>query len=78
MKNQTTTLVIKILAWMLAVFLLIQGTDLSYYLMNQPDTYLFNLGVVLMVGVYVGIFYSILQIGKTLSQISKQINSEKN
>lgn len=74
MKNQTTTLTIKILAWMLIVFLLIQGTDLSYYLMNQPDTYLFNLGVVLMVGVYVGIFYSILQIGKTLSQIVKQIN----
>lgn len=74
MKNQTTTLTIKILAWMLIVFLLIQGIDLPYYLMNQPDTYLFNLGIVLMVGVYIGIFYSILQIGKTLSQISKQIN----
>ncbi len=78
MKEIITSKGMKILGLCLVLFGLIQAIDLPYYLMNQADTYLFNLGVVLMVGVYVGIFYSILQLGKTLSQIVKQINSEKN
>lgn len=66
MKEIITSKGIKILGLCLVLFGLIQAIDLPYYLMNQADTYLFNLGAVTLVVVYVGIFYVVSLIGKIL------------
>lgn len=66
MKEIITSKGIKILSLCLVLFGLIQAIDLPYYLMNQADTYLFNLGAVTLVVVYVGIFYVVSLIGKIL------------
>jgi hypothetical protein len=66
MKEIITSKGIKILSLCLVLFGLIQAIDLPYYLMNQADTYLFNLGAVALVVVYVGIFYVVSLIGKIL------------
>lgn len=66
MKEIITSKGIKILSLSLVLFGLIQAIDLPYYLMNQADTYLFNLGAVTLVVVYVGIFYVVSLIGKIL------------
>lgn len=39
--------VIKILVGLFLALGLVQLVDLSFYLMNQRDTYLFNIGIVL-------------------------------
>ena len=36
---------------------LIQLTDMAFYLMNQPDTYLFNLGLIMLGGIFVAFAY---------------------
>lgn len=66
MKEIITSKGMKILSLCLVLFGLIQAIDLPYYLMNQADTYLFNLGAVTLVVVYVGIFYVVSLIGKIL------------
>lgn len=40
--------VIEFLLGGFAVWLLVQSLDLAHYLLNQSDTYLFNLGLVLL------------------------------
>lgn len=40
--------IIKFLLGGFAVWLLIQSLDLTHYLLNQSDTYLFNLGLVVL------------------------------
>jgi hypothetical protein len=40
--------VIKVLAGLILGFGLVQLTDLGLYLMNRPDSYLFNLGIVIL------------------------------
>jgi hypothetical protein len=49
--------VIKILAGFLVGFGLIQLTDLAFYLMNQPDTFVFNLGIVVLSIVGIALAY---------------------
>ena len=47
----------KVVVKILAIFLLVAGlaqlVDLSFYLMNQPDTYLFNLGLISFAATFV-------------------------
>ena len=48
---------IKILAGFIITFGLIQLTDLGLYLMNRSDSYLFNLGIVVLAIVFVAFGY---------------------
>ena len=41
-------IIIKVLAGLIVGFGLVQLTDLGLYLMNRPDSYLFNLGIVIL------------------------------
>lgn len=50
--------VIKILAGLIIAFGLVQLTDLGLYLMNRPDSYLFNLGIVVLA--IVGVAFAFL------------------
>lgn len=45
--------VIKILAGLILAFGLLQLVDLGFHLMNQPDTFVFNLGVVVLIGIFI-------------------------
>jgi hypothetical protein len=50
--------VIKILAGLILAFGLVQLMDLGLYLMNRPDSYLFNLGIVVLA--IVGVAFAFL------------------
>jgi len=54
-KNMKT--IIKVLAGLILGFGLVQLVDLVFYLMNQEDTYLFNIGIVLFGIVFVAFGY---------------------
>lgn len=58
--------VIKVLAGLLLAFGLVQLTDLGFYLMNQPDTFVFNLGIVVLAIVGVAFAYLGLYLMKVL------------
>lgn len=49
--------VIKVLVGLLIAFGLVQLTDLGFYLMNQPDTFVFNVGIIVLVIVGVAFAY---------------------
>ena len=36
---------------------LVQLMDLSFYLLNQPDTYLFNIGIILFLLIFISFGY---------------------
>ena len=60
-----------------AIILIVQGLDLSYYLMNQKDSYLANLGIVSLVAVAVGIGYCLVQmVTNMVVFIKEQIKKE--
>ena len=72
--------VIKILAGLIIGFGLIQLTDLGLYLMNRPDSYLFNLGIVVLaiVGVafaFLGLY--LMKIIKPEEEVKEEIKQEK-
>jgi integral membrane sensor domain MASE1 len=68
----------KMVLYLVCVVLSIQGMDLGYHLMNQKDTYLANLGLVLSFALILAVAYSLVQImiigGKYVEQ---QIEKEK-
>lgn len=71
--------VIKILAGFIVGFGLIQLTDLGLYLMNRPDSYLFNLGIIVLAIVGVAFAFLGLYMMKVLKpeEVKKEIKQEK-
>jgi hypothetical membrane protein len=64
--------VIKVLAGLILGFGLIQLTDLGLYLMNRSDSYLFNLGIIILA--IVGVAFVFL--GLYLLKVIKPENKE--
>lgn len=72
--------VIKILAGLLVGFGLVQLTDLAFYLMNQPDTFVFNIGLVVFAIVFVAFAYLGLYLMKVLKpeeEVKEEVKQEK-
>lgn len=72
--------VIKVLVGFLIGFGLIQLTDLAFYLMNQPDTFIFNLGLVVFAIVFVAFGYLGLYLVKVLKpeeEVKEEVKQEK-
>jgi hypothetical protein len=72
--------VIKILAGLIIAFGLVQLTDLGLYLMNRPDSYLFNLGIVMLaiVGVafaFLGLY--LMKVIKPKEEVKEEVKQEK-
>lgn len=72
--------VIKILAGLIIAFGLVQLTDLGLYLMNRPDSYLFNLGIVVLaiVGVafaFLGLY--LMKVIKPEEEVKEEVKQEK-
>ena len=68
----------KVVLYAFAVVLLIQGLDLPYYLMNQKDSYLANLGIIAAVAGMLSMGYCLVQVGVNgVKYINEQINKEK-
>ena len=77
-KNMKT--VIKVLAGLILGFGLVQLTDLGLYLMNRSDSYLFNLGIVVLaiVGVafaFLGLY--LMKIIKPDKEVREEVEQEK-
>jgi mannose/fructose/N-acetylgalactosamine-specific phosphotransferase system component IIC len=71
LKNMKT--VIKVLAGLILGFGLVQLTDLGLYLMNRSDSYLFNLGIVVLA--IVGVAFAFL--GLYLLKVLKPEDEEE-
>lgn len=56
---------------------LVQLLDLSFYLMNQRDTYLFNIGIVLFGVIFVAFGYLGLYLMKILKPEKEEVKQEK-
>lgn len=72
--------VIKILAGLLVGFGLVQLIDLAFYLMNQPDTFVFNIGLVVFAIVFVAFGYLGLYLVKVLKpeeEVKEEVKQEK-
>jgi hypothetical protein len=72
--------VIKILAGLIIAFGLVQLTDLGLYLMNRPDSYLFNLGILVLaiVGVafaFLGLY--LMKVIKPDEEVKEEIKQDK-
>lgn len=72
--------VIKFLAGLILAFGLVQLMDLGLYLMNRPDSYLFNLGIVVLaiVGVafaFLGLY--LLKVLKPKEESKGEVKQEK-
>jgi hypothetical protein len=69
---------LKAVLYAFAVVLLVQGLDLSYYLMNQKDSYLANLGILTIIAAIITAGYCLVQMITNLVQfIKEQIKKEK-
>ena len=70
--------VINILAGLIVGFGLIQLTDLGFYLMNRPDSYLFNLGILVLAMVSVAFAFLGLYMLKVLKPgVKEEVKQEK-
>ena len=73
--------VIKILAGFIVGFGLVQLTDLGLYLMNRPDSYLFNLGIIVLAMVGVAFAFLGLYMMKVLKpeevKVEEEVKQEK-
>jgi hypothetical protein len=68
----------KIVLFAFALILLVQGLDLSYYLMNQRDSYLANLGILTIIAVVISSGYCLVQmVTNMVVFIKEQIKKEK-
>jgi hypothetical protein len=70
--------VIKVLAGLLLAFGLVQLTDLGFYLMSQPDTFVFNLGIVVLAIVFIAFGYLGLYLMKVLKPEEEVKEKEEN
>ena len=68
--------VIKVLAGLLLAFGLVQLTDLGFYLMSQPDTFVFNLGIVVLAIVFIAFAYLGLYLMKVIKP-EEEVKQEK-
>lgn len=67
----------KVVLYGFVAILLVQGLDLSYYLMNQKDSYLANLGIASLIAVIGVIGYCLVQMGTNgIKYIDEQIKKE--
>jgi hypothetical protein len=72
--------VIKFLAGLFLGLGLVQLTDLGLYLMNRPDSYLFNLGVLILLIVFVAFGFLGLYVMKVLKpeeEVKEEVRQEK-
>jgi heme/copper-type cytochrome/quinol oxidase subunit 4 len=69
--------VIKVLAGLILGFGLVQLVDLVFYLMNQEDTYLFNIGIVLFGVVFAAFGYLGLYLMKIIKPEKEEVKQEK-
>jgi hypothetical membrane protein len=64
--------VIKVLVVLFLGLGLVQLVDLGLYLMNRPDSYLFNLGVVILAAMGVSFAFLLLYVIKMLKPENKK------
>jgi ABC-type antimicrobial peptide transport system permease subunit len=69
--------VIKILVGLFLGLGLVQLVDLSFYLMNQSDTYLFNIGIVLFGIIFVAFGYLGLYLLKIIKPEKEKVKQQK-
>lgn len=69
--------VIKVLVGLFLGLGLIQLVDLSFYLMNQRDTYLFNIGILLFGVIFVAFGYLGLYLMKIIKPEKEEVKQEK-
>jgi hypothetical protein len=69
--------VIKVLAWLIVGFGLVQLTDLALYLMNRSDSYLFNIGLIMFAAIFVAFGYLGLQLLKIIKPEKEEVKTEK-
>jgi len=72
--------VIKVLVGFFLGLGLVQLVDLSFYLMNQRDTYLFNIGIVLFGAIFVAFGYLglyLMKIIKPEEEVKEEVKQEK-
>jgi ABC-type antimicrobial peptide transport system permease subunit len=70
--------VIKVLLGFFLGFGLIQLVDLGFYLMNRPDSYLFNLGVLMLAAIGVVVAFLLLYIARIIKpDVKEEINQNK-
>ena len=69
--------VIKVLVGIFLGLGLFQLVDLSLYLMNQSDTYLFNIGIVLFGIIFVAFGYLGLYLMKIIKPEKEEVKQEK-
>jgi len=75
LKNMKTF--IKVLAGLILGFGLVQLTDLGLYLMNRSDSYLFNLGIVILAIVFVAFGFLGLHLMKIIKPEKEEVKQEK-
>ena len=68
--------IIKVLAGLLLAFGLVQLTDLGFYLMNQSDTFVFNLGIVVLAIVGIAFGYLGLYLMKIIKPEKEEVKNE--
>ena len=70
--------VIKVLVGLFIVLGLVQLVDLGLYLMNRPDSYLFNLGVLILATMGVVVAFLLLYIARIIKpDVKEEINQNK-
>jgi len=75
LKNMKT--VIKVLAGLIVGFGLVQLTDLALYLMNRPDSYLFNLGLIIFAAIFIAFGFLGLHLMKVIKPEKEEVEQEK-
>jgi len=68
--------VIKVLAWLIVGFGLVQLTDLALYLMNRSDSYLFNIGLIMFAAIFVAFGFLGLQLLKIIKPEKEETKQE--
>jgi hypothetical protein len=71
---------IKVLAGLILGFGLVQLTDLGLYLMNRSDSYLFNLGIVMLAIVFVAFGFlglHLMKIIKPEEEVKEEVKQDK-
>ena len=72
--------VIKVLVWLFLGLGLVQLVDLGMYLLNRPDSYLFNLGVLILGIVFVAFGFLglyVMKIIKPEKEVKEEVKQDK-
>jgi hypothetical protein len=68
----------KVVLYAFAMILLVQVLDLPYYLMNQKDSYLANLGIIAAAAGMVCMGYCLVQVGINGIKYIKEVEQKEN